>query len=78
VVVGSSDGGKGNLVAVASKELVERGVSAGELIGGAARMLGGGGSRDPELAQAGGPNGQKLSAALETAREESSQALAAL
>jgi alanyl-tRNA synthetase len=78
VVVGSSDGGKGNLVAVASKELVERGVSAGELIGGAARMLGGGGSRDPELAQAGGPNGQELSAALETAREESSQALAAL
>ena len=78
VVVGSSDGGKGNLVAVASKELVERGVSAGELIGGAARLLGGGGSRDPELAQAGGPNGDELSAALETARAESSRALAAL
>ena len=33
---------------------------------------------DPELAQAGGPNGSKLSAALDVARSEVEQALNAL
>ncbi|MFP4553522.1 MAG: alanine--tRNA ligase [Actinomycetota bacterium] len=78
VVLGSADGGKGALVGVASKDLVEKGISAGELIAGAARQLGGGGSRDPELAQAGGPNGDQLPAALDTAREDSGRALGSL
>lgn len=78
VVLGSSDGGKGTLVAVASKDLVDKGVSAGDVIAGAALQLGGGGSRDPELAQAGGPNGDELDAALDTAREESGRVLGAL
>lgn len=78
VVLGSSDGGKGALVAVATKDLVDRGVSAGELIAAAARQLGGGGSPDPELAQAGGPNGSLLQTALDTAREDSGRVLAEL
>ena len=78
VVLGSADGGKGSLVGVASKDLVEKGISAGELIAGAARRLGGGGSRDPELAQAGGPRGDQLPAALDTAREDSARALSSL
>jgi alanyl-tRNA synthetase len=78
VILGSSDGGKGSLVAVASKDLVKRGISAGELLSGPARRLGGGGSRDPELAQAGGPSGSELATALETAREDSGRALADL
>jgi len=78
VILGSSEGGKGSLVAVASKDLVKRGVSAGELLSGPARKLGGGGSRDPELAQAGGPNGSELATALDTAREDSGRALADL
>jgi len=78
VILGSSDGGKGSLVAVASKDLVKRGISAGELLSGPARKLGGGGSRDPELAQAGGPSGSDLASALETAREDSGRALADL
>ena len=78
VVLGSSDGGKGSLVAVASKDLVARGLSAGELLANAANQLGGGGSRDPELAQAGGPKGSGLPGALEVAREDSGQALADL
>ena len=78
VILGSSDGGKGSLVAVASKDLVKRGISAGELLSGPARRLGGGGSRDPELAQAGGPSGGELATALETAREDSGRALADL
>lgn len=78
VVLGSAGGGKGALVGVASEDLVDKGVSAGELIAGAARQLGGGGSRDPELAQAGGPNVDQLQSALDTAREESGRALSSL
>ncbi len=78
VVVGSAAGAKGALVAVVSKDLIDKGISAADLIGDAARELGGGGSRDPELAQAGGPNGSQLGAALEKARTEASRALAEL
>jgi alanyl-tRNA synthetase len=78
VVLGSSHGGKGALVGLASADLVERGLSAGELIAGAARDLGGGGSRDPELAQAGGPEASRLPTALDTARSEAEQALSNL
>jgi len=78
VVVGSAAGTKGTLVAVVSKDLIAKGISAADLIGDAARELGGGGSRDPELAQAGGPNGSQLGVALEKARTEASRALAEL
>jgi len=66
-VLGSTSGGKGALIAFASDDLVADGVSAGELIGPAARILGGGGSRDAHLSQAGGPNGDRLDEALEVA-----------
>jgi alanyl-tRNA synthetase len=66
-VLGSTSGGKGALIAFVSEDLVADGVSAGELIGPAARVLGGGGSRDARLSQAGGPNGDRLDDALETA-----------
>lgn len=77
-VLGSASDGKGALVGVATKDLVEKGVSAGELIAGAANRLGGGGSRDPELAQAGGPKGNELETALDAAREDAGRALGAL
>ena len=76
VVLGSGAGGKGALVAVVSKPLVEEGVSASDILTGASRQLGGGGSRDPELAQAGGPEGERLPQALDLAREEAERALA--
>ena len=75
VIVGSDFGAKGALVAVVSKDLVDQGVSASELIKDSARELGGGGSRDPELAQAGGPNGSQLGVALEKARIEAERVL---
>ena len=71
VVLGARDGEKGALVAVATKDLVERGLSAGDLLAGPARELGGGGSRDPELAQAGGPKGESIDAALDAVRSDS-------
>jgi alanyl-tRNA synthetase len=77
VVVGSDFGGKGSLVGAVSRDLVGNGISAGELVAGGARMMGGGGSRDPELSQAGGPDGAQLARALETVHEAASAALAA-
>ena len=75
MIVGGVNDGKGALVGAASDDLVEHGVSAGEIVGTAARQLGGGGSRDPRLAQAGGPNGEHIEAALDTARDEAGRAI---
>ena len=78
VVIGSSHGGKGSLVSVITKDLVASGISAAGIIEAAAGELGGGGSRDPELAQAGGPRGENLDTALGLARESAEQALGSL
>jgi alanyl-tRNA synthetase len=78
VIIGTSAGGKGALVGLVSKDLVSQGVSASDLISDAARTLGGGGSRDPELAQAGGPNGSEIDSAMDVARAEAERALASL
>jgi len=66
-VLGSARDGKAGLVVVVSKDLVPAGVNASEIAGPAARLLGGGSSRDPELAQAGGPDGDRLGDGLEEA-----------
>jgi alanyl-tRNA synthetase len=76
-VLGSTSDGKGALIAFVSEDLVADGVSAGDIIGPAARVLGGGGSRDPRLSQAGGPHGDRLDEALETARAAARAAVAA-
>ncbi len=75
VVVGARNNGKGALVAAATPDLVEAGISAGAIAGEGAAALGGGGSRDPELAQAGGPQGDQLDRALDIVREEASRRL---
>ena len=67
-VLGSVVDGKGALIAFVSDDLVAGGVSAGDLIREPAGLLGGGGSRDPRLAQAGGPRGDRIEDALELAR----------
>jgi alanyl-tRNA synthetase len=75
VVLGSTNAGKGALLGAVSADLVASGVSAAEIILPGARILGGGGSRDPELAQAGGPHGDRLDEALDAAREALGRAL---
>ncbi len=74
-VLGSQRDGKGALVGFVSPDLVAEGISAADVLRPAAQILGGGGSRDPELAQAGGPNGERLEEALEAAREAGRSAL---
>jgi alanyl-tRNA synthetase len=76
VVLASTNAGKGALIGAVTPDLVAAGVSAAEIILPAARLLGGGGSRDPELAQAGGPEGDRLGEALDAAREAAAKALA--
>jgi len=75
VVVGSDIGGKGSLVGTVSRDLVDEGLSAADLIAGGAKLMGGGGSRDPVLSQAGGPDGSQLARALENVIETASKAL---
>jgi alanyl-tRNA synthetase len=78
IVIGSTHGGKGSLVGLLTKDLVESGASAADIIANAAGELGGGGSRDPELAQAGGPHGERLEAALAVALEDARRLLGSL
>lgn len=77
VVLGSNVNGKGALLGMASRDLVERGLSAADLVLVGARILGGGGSRDPELSQAGGPRGARVDEALDAIREAVGSWLAA-
>jgi len=75
-IVGSVNAGKGVLVGIVSDDLLADGISAGDFVGPAAQILGGGGSRDPQLSQAGGPNGDRMAEALEKARSLARDALA--
>ena len=78
VVLGSNSGGKGALLGVVTSDLVGRGLSAADFVLTGAKLLGGGGSRDPELSQAGGPNGERIAEALAAIREAVASGLADL
>jgi alanyl-tRNA synthetase len=77
VVLGSSSAGKAALVAALTPDLVARGLSAAEVLAVGARIVGGGGSRDPELSQAGGPRSDQLDDALAAVHDEAARRLAA-
>jgi alanyl-tRNA synthetase len=78
VIVGSRFDGKGALVAAITEDLEARGISASQLVADGAAELGGGSSRDPVLAQAGGPNGAQVGRALEISRETAERRLSEL
>ena len=63
-VLASVTDGKPALIAAITEDLVKRGLNAGELVKFVAAPLGGGGGGRPTLAQAGGKDASKLSAAL--------------
>ena len=65
VVLASENQQKVNLVAAATKDLVNRGVHSGNLIREIATETGGGGGGRPDMAQAGGKDPSKISQALE-------------
>jgi alanyl-tRNA synthetase len=68
---------KVTLVAGVSKQLQERGVSAGKWIGPVAKAVGGGGGGRPDLAQAGGKEPAKLPEALKVAEKTIAEMLGA-
>jgi len=70
VVLASHGGGKVALVAAFSPQVVKEGLSAGKVIGAAAKICGGGGGGRPNFAQAGGKDAAKIPEALECAREQ--------
>jgi alanyl-tRNA synthetase len=68
VVLGGAFGGKAGLVALVSKDLTGRGLSAGAIIREIAPIVGGGGGGRDDMAQAGGKDPAKLDEALAAAR----------
>ena len=76
VVLAAVVNGSPMLVAMATPDLVERGIHAGNLVRDAAKLMGGGGGGSPEMAQAGGKNVEKLDEALRSVPELVRQSLA--
>ena len=68
---------KVTLVAGISRDLVERGLSAGNWVRDVAPIVGGGGGGKADMAQAGGKHPEKLSEAVETALQLVRKALQA-
>ncbi len=66
---------KVTLIAGITKDLQDRGLSAGKWIGPVAKAVGGGGGGRPDMAQAGGKQPAKLPEAITTARETMAQML---
>jgi alanyl-tRNA synthetase len=77
-VFGSLTDGKAALVVVVSDDLVLQDVSAGAIASIGASVLGGGASRDANLAQAGGPNAGELDEAIQQAVAAARTALTSL
>jgi alanyl-tRNA synthetase len=73
IVLGAAGEGRANLVGAVTKDLVERGISARDLLAPGAGLLGGGAGGRPDLAISGGPAANKIEEAIEavarTARE---------
>jgi alanyl-tRNA synthetase len=76
VLLISAAEGKVQLVAGMSRDLVERGLHAGNWLKQVAPIVGGGGGGRPDMAQAGGKNPEKIPEAVETATQAIKSALA--
>lgn len=68
VLLAAVQGEKVLLVGGLSRDLVDRGLKAGDWVGAAAAAVGGGGGGRPDMAQAGGKDPSKLPDALEAAK----------
>jgi alanyl-tRNA synthetase len=77
VVLGGANDGRVALVASFTRGAVERGLSAAEVVKGAAEVMGGGGGGRDDVAQAGGRDPERLEDALSAAREAIERALGA-
>ena len=69
IVLAGSFQDKVTLIAMATDDVVKKGIHAGNIIKVAATICGGGGGGRPNMAQAGGKDATKIGAALEKAKE---------
>ena len=75
VILGTAQAGRANLIGAVTKDLVERGISARDILAAGSKLLGGGGGGKPDLAISGGPAADKLDDALEAASRAARDAL---
>ncbi len=75
VILGTAQAGRANLIGAVTKDLVEKGVSARDILAVGSKLLGGGGGGKPDLAISGGPAADKLDDALEAASRAARDAL---
>jgi len=69
IVLGFEDDGKATLLAGMTNDLIEKGLSAGDVIKNIAPIVDGGGGGRPQMAQAGGKKPQNINDALARATE---------
>jgi alanyl-tRNA synthetase len=69
VVLVSTAEDKVNLVVMATKDAVDKGIHCGNIISQAVKCVNGGGGGRPNMAQAGGKDPSKINEALETAKQ---------
>jgi alanyl-tRNA synthetase len=67
VILASAQGQKVNFVAMATKDLLRKGIHSGNIIKAVAKAAGGGGGGRPDMAQAGGKDISKIDEALKLA-----------
>lgn len=65
ILLASEAEGKVNFIAIVTKDIIAKGIHAGNLVKEAAKATGGGGGGRPDMAQAGGKNPEKIKDALE-------------
>jgi len=75
ILIGTASSSSANLLCSLSKDLVERGLHAGNVVKQAARLIGGGGGGRPDMAQAGGKKPDGLDAAIDAGVESLKQQL---
>lgn len=69
VVLASAKEDKVNLIAIASEDVVKKGIHAGKIIKEIAKITGGGGGGRPNMAQAGGKDPSKIDKAISASYE---------
>lgn len=68
VIIASENEGKVIFIAAVTKDIISKGVMAGNIVKDAAKVAGGGGGGRPDFAQAGGKNVSKIDEALKQAK----------